>query len=91
MGRKLSVDFTAINIRVHPHPSPDIYIDLFFAAFHQNRQIPIGNNTSAKINRLWPIDEGKPLDGLIGEIAKFNDIDADAWFNIETGKSAEQD
>lgn len=91
MGRKISVDYTALNIRVHPHPNKEIYVDLFETVFKKNRQIPLGNNTSAKLSRLWPVNEDKPLEGLIGEIAKFNDIDADTWFNVETGKTAAPD
>ena len=91
MGRKLGKSYTAFNIKVHPHPTQQIYVDLFETAFELNKQISIGRNISAKINRLWPINDEKPLEGLIGEIAKFNDIDAHAWFNIETGKAAEED
>lgn len=91
MGRKLSVDYSAFNIRVHPHPDKSVYVDLFETLFKQNKKISIGNNTSAKINRLWAIQEDNPLEGFIGEIIKYNDITEDGWVNIETGKSAEQD
>lgn len=91
MGRKLSVDYSAFNIRVHPHPNKSVYVDLFETLFKQNKKINIGNNTSAKINRLWAIHEDNPLEGFIGEIIKYNDIAEDGWVNIETGKSAEQD
>ena len=91
MGRKLSVDYSAFNIRVHPHPDKTVYVDLFETLFNQNKKISIGNNSSAKINSLWAIQEGKPLEGLIGEIIKYNDIAEDGWVNIETGKYAEQD
>lgn len=91
MGRKLSVDYSAFNIRVHPHPDKSVYVDLFETLFKQNKKINIGNNTSAKINRLWAIHEDNPLEGFIGEIIKYNDITEDGWVNIETGKSAEQD
>lgn len=91
VGRKLSVDYTALNIRVHPHPTQQIYVDLFFAAYEKNRKIPLGGNTSAKLSRLWTMNEDQPLDGLVGEITKYNNIDPDSWINIETGKLAEQD
>ncbi|MDC4283018.1 DUF4747 family protein [Acinetobacter baumannii] len=91
MGRKTSVDYTAINIRVHPHPAKQIYVDLFKTVFSKNRRIPLGHNVSAKMTRLWELREGKPLEGLVGEIAKYNDINDDSWFNIETGKAADPD
>lgn len=91
MGRKLSVDYSALNIRVHPHPTQQVYVDLFMAAYEKNRQIPLGGHTSAKLSGLWPMNEDKPLDGLVGEITKYNNIDPDSWVNIETGKHAEQD
>lgn len=91
MGHKISVDYTAINIRVHPHPKTQIYLDLFQTAFKERRSIPLGNSTSATISRLWPLNADKPLDGLIGEIVKYNDIDSNSWVNVETGKSADLD
>ncbi len=91
MGHKTSVDYTAINIRVHPHPTKQIYVDLFQTIFEKRRRIPLGGSTSATISRMWPLNENKPIDGLIGELVKFNDIDADSWINVETGQSADKD
>lgn len=90
MAQKISVDYTVLNIRVHPHPSPEIYVNLFQDAYSEKRTIPLGSNTSAKISRLWQIEDD-PLEGFVGEIAKFNDIDADSWINVGTGLSAEED
>ena len=91
MGRKISVDYTALNIRVHPHPKKQIYVDLFQTVFKERRCIPLGSSTSATISRLWALNADKPLDGLIGEIVKYNDIDGESWVNVETGESANPD
>ncbi len=88
MARQRSVTYTALNIRVHPHPSPQIYVELF-SYLHANRvDVPLNNNTYLAINDLKPINEEKPLDGLIGEIIKYNNITSD-WYNENTGQLAE--
>lgn len=88
MARQRSVTYTALNIRVHPHPSPQIYVELF-SYLHANRvDVPLNNNTYLAINDLKPINEDKPLDGLIGEIIKYNNITSD-WYNENTGQLAE--
>lgn len=88
MARKRSVTYTALNIRVHPHPSPDIYVDLFNYLNENRRPIPLSNNIYLAINDLKPLNENKPLDGFIGEIIKYNGI-TDQWYNQKTGQEAE--
>ena len=88
MARKRSVTYTALNIRVHPHPSPDIYVDLFNYLNENRRPIPLSNNIYLAINDLKPLNENKPLDGFIGEIIKYNGI-TDQWYNQKTGQKAE--
>ena len=88
MARKRSVTYTALNIRVHPHPSPDIYVDLFNYLNENRRPIPLSNNIYLAINDLKPLNENKPLDGFIGEIIKYNGI-TDKKYNQKTGQKAE--
>ncbi|MDC4747971.1 DUF4747 family protein [Acinetobacter baumannii] len=88
MARKRSVTYTALNIRVHPHPSPDIYVDLFNYLNENRRPIPLSNNIYLAINDLKPLNENKPLNGFIGEIIKYNGI-TDQWYNQKTGQKAE--
>ena len=88
MARKRSVTYTALNIRVHPHPSPAIYVDLFNYLNENRRPIPLSNNIYLAINDLKPLNENKPLDGFIGEIIKYNGI-TDQWYNQKTGQKAE--
>ena len=88
MARKRSVTYTALNIRVHPHPTPEIYVDLF-EYLHANRiDISLNNNTYLAINDLKPLNEKNPLNGLAGEIIKYNNITSD-WYNENTGQLAE--
>lgn len=88
MARKRSVTYTALNIRVHPHPTPDIYVELFNYLFANRLDVPLSNNTYLAINSLKPINEEKPLDGFLGEIIKYNGI-TDDWYNEQTGQLAE--
>lgn len=88
MARKRSVTYTALNIRVHPHPSPNIYVDLFNYLNENRRPIPLSNNIYLAINDLKPLNENKLLDGFIGEIIKYNGI-TDQWYNQKTGQKAE--
>lgn len=88
MARKRSVTYTALNIRIHPHPSPTIYVDLFNYLNNNRRPVPLNNNIYLAINDLKPLNEKKPLDGFIGEIIKYNGI-TDQWYNQKTGQKAE--
>lgn len=88
MARKRSVTYTALNIRVHPHPSPNIYVELFNYLYENRRDVPLSNNTYLSINSLDLLNEKEPLDGFLGEIIKFNGI-TDQWFNQKTGQKAE--
>jgi len=88
MARKRSVTYTALNIRVHPHPSPNIYVDLFNYLNENRRPIPLSNNIYLALNDLKPLNEKKPLDGFLGEIIKYNGI-TDQWYNQKTGQKAE--
>lgn len=91
MAQKRSIDYSAFNIRVHPHPRKQIYVDLFKDAFEEGRRIPLGNNISVKLSNLKELVEGKPLEGLQGELLRYNDIESDNWVNIERGQSADPD
>lgn len=88
MARKRSVTYTALNIRIHPHPSPTIYVDLFNYLNNNRRPVPLSNNIYLAINDLKPLNEKRPLDGFIGEIIKYNGI-TDQWYNQKTGQKAE--
>lgn len=88
MARNRSVTYTALNIRVHPHPSPQIYVELFNYLFANRIDVPLKNNTYLAINNLEPLNEDKPLEGLVGEIIKYNNITSD-WYNENTGQLAE--
>lgn len=88
MARKRSVTYTALNIRIHPHPSPTIYVDLFNYLNNNRRPVPLNNNIYLAINDLKPLNKKKPLDGFIGEIIKYNGI-TDQWYNQKTGQKAQ--
>ncbi|AXY56786.1 DUF4747 family protein [Acinetobacter chinensis] len=88
MAKNRSVTYTALNIRVHPHPTPEIYIELFNYLYANRLDILLSNNTYLAINKLTPLNEDKPLDGFLGEIIKYNGI-TDNWYNENTGQVAD--
>lgn len=57
MARKRSVTYTALNIRIHPHPSPTIYVDLFNYLNNNRRPVPLNNNIYLAINDLKPLNK----------------------------------
>lgn len=88
MAKNRSVTYTALNIRVHPHPTSEIYVELFNYLYANRLDIVLSNNTYLAINKLVPLKENEPLAGFVGEIIKYNGI-TDNWYNENTGQVAD--
>lgn len=89
MPRKTTVNYTAFNIRTHPH-SPDKYVALINRAFELKSQIKMRGDTHAILTKISPLGNDAK-DGITGEIAKFTRIESGKWFNLEKLRAAEED
>jgi hypothetical protein len=89
VARKTTVNYTAFNIRTHPH-SPDTYVKLMNKAFELKRQIKLRGDTFAILKKISPL-KGDAVDGITGEIAKFTRIESGKWFNLNELRAAEED
>lgn len=82
-GRARSVYYAGLNIVIHPHDTPMVYIDfLYFIQNKIQKPISLGNNTSIYLYDIKEINEGKPLDGVTGTLLKCTDIDIKEWFDL---------
>ncbi len=89
MARNRSVIVAGLNVRVHPHPE-GIYQNLITAAYRLQRAIQIYGNDALLMTNLSL--ENLEKDGaVIGEIAKFTDIDfTQPWFSLTKNAQAEE-
>lgn len=86
---KRTVHYTAFNIRLHPH-KPSYYVDLFHKLFDIKKQINIRGEQYGIITEIENLIEDRPLEGLVGKVAKYTKIEIDKWFDIEKLAPAEE-
>lgn len=90
-GRSKSVEYAGLNIVLHPHETPMVYVDfLFFIQNEIKLPIPIGNNTSVYLYNLKEIVSGQPLKGLTGTLLKCTEIDIKEWFDLNEKEIADE-
>lgn len=92
MARNRKIAVGAINIAVHPHPTPNIYVELFNDAFNLKKAFRARGDQYLCINSIEPKNPDNMLDGLYGNIGRFTNINLELpWYNITTNKEAEED
>lgn len=86
------VTVAGINIRVHPHHSPDIYRTLLEDAFNLRQEIHSRADQYILLQSIFPITKDAPMEGFYGKLARFSSIDPDQpWFNAITNETAKQE
>ncbi|WP_257294582.1 DUF4747 family protein [Endozoicomonas sp. YOMI1] len=90
-GRESTLFVSALNLRVHPHKTPLVYVDLFEEAYKKKRSVSVLGDMHLQLSGgVHEITKGKPLEGIRGEIAKFTNIDpSKPFYDIETEREAE--
>lgn len=77
-----------INVVTQPH-SPQRYVELMRALFRLKRPVPVRGTQHLMIGELKPIRQQEWLDGMIGRLYRFDQIDPKApWFNVENNEVA---
>lgn len=82
MARTSTVTFGAINIVTHPH-SPKNYADLWHAANKAGRAVKVWGDSWGMIGTAFNVSEGRPENGIAGELYRFTNIDEGAeWLDL---------
>lgn len=91
MAQERVIDVSGINVVTHPH-SPQGYVDLFRALFRLRRPVAVRGTQHLMIGDLRLADEDDPLQALMGEFYRFDQIDPDLpWFNLARHEEASDD
>ena len=90
--KELKLTIAAINITVHPHPTPRIYTDLLLDAYRLKSQIPIRGDAGGILCTAFEDESGSPNTWVSGEIAKFLNIDIEQpWFDLVEFDQADEE
>jgi hypothetical protein len=88
--RKLTIG--ALNITAHPHPSPQIYVDIFKTAYGLKYQFPIWGEIHGILGSVLTIDPKKADSWVSGEIFRFLKINIDdPWFDLSKFDEADEE
>ncbi len=91
MGTENEIRVNSLNIKTHPH-SPKKYLDLFFSAFEYGTLVKIWGFEWGCLGGLSPISEDMPIDGIVGVIFRFLNIDPrEEWVDVKTRMAVELD
>lgn len=91
MARERTMKFARINIVTHPH-TPDGYVRLIRQAFNSRKSIAVLGFQHLMIGELRDIVRGDPLQGMVGRIYRFTQIDPNAtWFNVSRNDVATEE
>lgn len=89
MARHRSIEISGLNIAMHSPHSPARYVDLFYDLLRSGRMLRTSNVHVLMLGSVFPENEGRPEDGLRGEVFRFVRIDPnEQWFNAETREAA---
>ena len=75
MKKTAKVKFGALNIKTHPHPTPEIYANLIEFVHKKELIGPLRGHTAGRIDALFPISSNNRLAGYTGKIGKWTRID----------------
>jgi len=91
--KDLKLTIAAINLTVHPHPTPRIYAELMLDAYKLKSQVPIRGEAGGILCSVFESDPGNQKSWITGEIAKFLNIDMEQpWFDlVEFEEAAEEE
>lgn len=85
MGKKQTIDYTALNLQIFKdNVSDKTYIELFKILETEHREIPLTRDNYLHLMYLKPINLDNPMNGFKGRIFKRNSLPND-WYNTEEG------
>jgi hypothetical protein len=86
MGRLKTLEVGILNIKVHPHHHPHIYIDLMNEVFASEALIKIRGDDWGAPNFIRKVGND-PIDGMFGSFYRFLQIDPKkAWLDLKNKK-----
>jgi len=92
MARPQQAQAGAINIRVHHHPTSDVYLNLLKSAYDLQRPLKARGEQMLLLSSLSKPKMDGSLQYVEGILARFTNINSDEpWFNLKTKKVAESD
>lgn len=86
--------YSGVNIRLHPHPKPEIYIDLFNFIKEHRFAVPTGyknNFISLQQVAYIPLDGKSMKNGFMGAFIRYTDLLQAAWVDENTGEYTDKD
>lgn len=90
MARRQQAQAGAINIRVHDHPTSDVYLHLLKSAYDLQRPLKARGEQMLLLSSLNKPKMDGTLQYVEGMLARFTNINSDEpWFNLKTKNVAE--
>ena len=86
--------YSGVNIRLHPHPKPEIYIELFNFIKEHRFAVPTGykNNFISLQQVAYPPLDGKSMkNGFMGAFIRYTDLLQAAWVDESTGEYTDKE
>ncbi|MBI4911276.1 MAG: DUF4747 family protein [Acidobacteria bacterium] len=92
MPKEQKIEIGALNITIHPHPSPEIYIDLFKYAFSLKHQVQLWGEIHGILRSVYAPDKKESFELLTGEITRFIKLKTDnPWFDLDKFDEADEE
>ena len=92
MAHERKIPVSALNIAMHEPHSPAAYVNLMHGLYDMKRVVNIRSLTGLLIGSMYPIEHGKPKDGITGEIYQFTNLDqSEPWFDVNTLEEATEE
>ncbi|GAA5784682.1 DUF4747 family protein [Chitiniphilus shinanonensis] len=91
VARTRTIEIGCLNIVTHPH-TPQGYVELLYMAHALRRTVATRKDQRLLIGEVRNLVREEPLEGLVGRLYRFTEIDPDGeWLNLETQAAAEPD
>lgn len=90
LTRKRTYLYTVYNITLHPHPTPDVYIDFFEFIIKKKFFLPTGFRTyHLALHSISYFDESNKLSGFNGTLVRYENLLPSQFIDLDTGKTPE--